>query len=437
MAGIIANVDGDIQKLRALKNEIENVKKSLKDIDVNVKIDIAEGLQEKLKSLTSTYNILAEKVSTTEAIINKSAENILKSTDAISKAQEKVMQAAKSMSSQESPKAEKAASGNGDSDSVKQQALAYDDLKDKIDAVAGTRRQNVQRMVEEMNAIRLINTELNGMNKEVASGGELSGRQQARIISLNNSLLEHKAALSEVRQSLNNMAKLDISASTSMNEMSQSLSRMRIVYRGLSEEERSSPFGKELLNSIQQADAKIKELDFTIGNSQRNVGNYKNGYNGLSMSVQQIVRELPSASMGLGMFFLAISNNLPILTDEIKRVKIANDALKASGEATVPVWKQVLSSFFSWQTGMMVGITVLTMYGKDIQMWISGLLKAKSAIDAATFSSQQLHAASLEGQKDAIAEQVKLKALYEVTQDHSQSLKDRKMAVDELQKQYP
>jgi hypothetical protein len=41
------------------------------------------------------------------------------------------------------------------------------------------------------------------------------------------------------------------------------------------------------------------------------------------MSVQQIVRELPSAAMGLNMFFLAISNNLPILTDEIKRAKAA------------------------------------------------------------------------------------------------------------------
>ena len=29
MAGIISNVDSDVQKLRKLKNEIENVKKSI------------------------------------------------------------------------------------------------------------------------------------------------------------------------------------------------------------------------------------------------------------------------------------------------------------------------------------------------------------------------------------------------------------------------
>ena len=51
---------------------------------------------------------------------------------------------------------------------------------------------------------------------------------------------------------------------------------------------------------------------------------------GLICAVQQIVRELPAATMGLNMFFLAISNNLPILTDEIKRAKIANEELKKS-----------------------------------------------------------------------------------------------------------
>ena len=177
-----------------------------------------------------------------------------------------------------------------------------------------------------------------------------------------------------------NNVKMDNVAATSMNGLSQSLSRMRIAYRELTEEERNSPFGKELRTSINQADAKIKELDATIGNHQRNVGNYASGWNGLNMSVQQIVRELPAATMGLNMFFLAISNNLPILTDEIKRAKIANEELKKSGQKGVPVWKQLVSSLFSWQTAMMVGITVLSMYGKEIVEWTGNLFKSKDAI---------------------------------------------------------
>jgi hypothetical protein len=439
MAGIIANVDGDIQKLRQLKNEIDDVKKALSTIDVNVKIDIKEELQKRLQDLTSEYTKLGEKVSQTEAIINHSAERMLKSVDTIAKAQEKLAQSAKSMPQGEAkPQSGKTTSTvSNNTESIHQQSKAYDDLKAQIDGVIGTRMQNVRRMTEEMNAIRLINEEIKKINKSTQYGGELSATQQRRLVMLNDSLLEHKAALADVRQGLNNNMKLDIAAATSMNEMSQSLSRMRIAYRELSEQERNSPFGKELLASIQQADVRIKELDSSIGNNQRNVGNYKSGFNGLNMSVQQVVRELPSASLGLNMFFLAISNNIPIMTDEIKRAKVANEALKASGETTTPVWKQLTSAFFSWQTAMMVGITLLTVYGKDIQKWCSSLFSAKDAINAAAFAQSELHAASLQGQKDAVSEQVKLKTLYKLSQDHKQSINDRTLAVKEMQKEYP
>lgn len=164
-----------------------------------------------------------------------------------------------------------------------------------------------------------------------------------------------------------------------MNELSQSLSRMRIAYRALNEDERNSEFGQNLLKSIQEADAKIKELDATIGNHQRNVGNYQGSFNGLNMSVQQIVRELPAAKMGINMFFMAISNNLPIMADQIKLAKEANKAMKEAGQEPVPVWRQLVSSLFSWQSVMMVGITLLTVYGKDIANWVKELFKANDA----------------------------------------------------------
>lgn len=108
------------------------------------------------------------------------------------------------------------------------------------------------------------------------------------------------------------------------------------------------------------------------------------GYNSLNMSVQQVVRELPAASMGLNMFFLAIGNNIPIMTDNIKRARLENEALKASGASTVPVWKQVLSAFTSWQSAMMIGITLVTMYGKDIANWAKEVITGEKAVKKLT-----------------------------------------------------
>ncbi len=390
MAGIFSDVSTDIQKLRQLKAEIENVKKSLKGIDVNVNIDIAKGMEAKFQSLMKQYDALVKKVSEAEGKIMISTKRINDASEKIIKAQEQLSKAA-GMNIQPSNGNADVSLNNVGTANVQAQAKAYDELAEEIDSVMGTRSQNIKRMIDEQNAIRLINEEIKKLTKLQTGNSTLTNTQQKRLEQLNNSLLTHKAALSDVRQTLMNNVKLDNSAITSMNGLSQSLSRMRIAYRELTEEERNSPFGKELLASIQQADAKIKELDATIGNHQRNVGNYVKGYNGLNMSVQQIVRELPSAAMGLNMFFLAISNNLPILTDEIKRAKAANEELKVSGQKGVPVWKQVASSLFSWQSALMVGITLLTVHGDKVWEWISSLFKAKDTATSLSGVTSELN----------------------------------------------
>lgn len=377
MAGIISNVDSDVQKLRKLKNEIENVKKALMGINIKVDIDIAKGLQSQLTSLLGQYDTLVDKIAAAEGKIMLSVSRINKATEKIVKAQEVVSK----------PTADPAQNGDAarqtntaETESVRAQAKAYDDLRTEINGILGTREENVKRMIDEMNAIRLINAEIKKINKSQGDYSSLSSAQQKRLEQLNNSLLTHKTALSEVRQALNNNAKLDNVAATSMNGLSQSLSRMRIAYRELTEEERNSPFGKELLASIQQADTKIKELDATIGNHQRNVGNYGKQWNGLSMSIQQVGRELPSLAYGPKVFFSAISNNIPILADEIKRARTEYKLLKESGQSAIPVWKQVVSSLFSWQTILTVGITLLTLYGDKIVDWVGSLFTVKKAL---------------------------------------------------------
>ena len=401
MAGIFANVDSDISKLQKLKAEIENVKKALKSINVKVDIGIAKDMEARLQSLTKQYDTLVQKVAQAEEKVLESTARINQASDKIIKAQEQMAKAAsgQSGSSAQGASSGNTASNNAQTASVEAQAKAYDELAEEIDAVMGTRSQNIRRMIEEQNSIRLINAEIKQLTKYQGENSSLTTKQQRRLEQLNASLLQHKTALSELRQSLNNSFKLDNAAATSMNALSQSLGRMRMAYRELTEEERKSPFGQELLASIQQADAKIKQLDATIGNHQRNVGNYASGWNGLNMSVQQIVRELPSAAMGLNMFFLAISNNLTILTDEIKRARVENEALKKSGKSTVPVWKQLVSSLFSWQSAMMVGITLLTMYGDEIIDWAKKLLTGEDAADR--LKKQMLELNEIE--KDAVA----------------------------------
>ena len=190
---------------------------------------------------------------------------------------------------------------------------------------------------------------------------------------------------------------------------------------------------KELQEQLRQLDETAENTD-TVPTGATQAGRQ---YNGLHMSVQQIARELPAATMGLNMFFLAISNNLPVLTDEIKRAKAANEELKASGQSTVPVWRQLISSIFSWQTALMVAVTVLSMYGKDIVSWVGSLFKSKDALEETRREQERLNKSMADARTSAAKETAGLRVLYAMTQNANASMRDRTAAVKELQSQYP
>lgn len=190
---------------------------------------------------------------------------------------------------------------------------------------------------------------------------------------------------------------------------------------------------RELQEQLRQLDEMAENTD-TVPAGAAQAGRQ---YNGLHMSVQQIARELPAATMGLNMFFLAISNNLPVLTDEIKRAKVANEELKASGQSTVPVWRQLISSIFSWQTALMVAITVLSMYGKEIASWVGSLFKSKDALEETRREQERLNKSMADARTSAAKETAGLRVLYAMTQNANASMRDRTAAVKELQSQYP
>lgn len=143
-----------------------------------------------------------------------------------------------------------------------------------------------------------------------------------------------------------------------------------------------------LVQQAQQAGAKIDNLPNPfedIARSAPQVQQATQQFNGLNVATQQLVRELPAASMGLNTFFVAISNNLPIFADQVRN-------LRQQGTSVSGVLKGIGSALFSWQTALVLGVTALSMYGKEIGAWISSLFKGKSAVDAVKEATEGLNA---------------------------------------------
>lgn len=159
--------------------------------------------------------------------------------------------------------------------------------------------------------------------------------------------------------------------------------------------------------------------------------------NNLKMQFSQVARELPSLAMGPQMFIQAISNNLPMLADAIADVRKQNELLAASGQKGVPVWKQLASSIFSWQTALVAAISLGIVFGKDIANWVSSLFKAKKELSETQQLQESLNTSRRKGGEAASEESAKLRILYTASQDTSKSMRERNKAVDELQKMYP
>ena len=157
----------------------------------------------------------------------------------------------------------------------------------------------------------------------------------------------------------------------------------------------------------------------------------------LRMQFQQVARELPSLAMGPQMFILAVSNNLPMLADAIADVRKQNELLKASGQKSVPVWKQLGSALLSWQTALVAGISLLIVFGDEIIEWVGNLFKGEKQVESLAERMKALNDIQREAGLSAAKERSELDVLYKATQDHTRSLKERNAAADELQRLYP
>lgn len=159
-------------------------------------------------------------------------------------------------------------------------------------------------------------------------------------------------------------------------------------------------------------------------------------FNGLNMSIQQIAREMPSLAMGPQMFFLAISNNLPIFADNVQRAREEYDMLVKSGQKAVPVWKQILKSLFSWQTGLTTGIMLLVMYGKEVGNWVSELVGGKSALDEMRESMAQTYELEKKAQETAARTRFELMSVIASIKEFNGTKDAERQKIDELNSKY-
>lgn len=291
---------------------------------------------------------------------------------------------------------------------------------------------------------------------KVANEEEIQARILARDASrqYTNQVKAEAAAMNldeQTRRKLSNTAELQ---KMSYNELSQAYSQLvalaNSMHAGNQQEIKDRQDIIKMAGLVREEQKRLKEA---MGNYTLSVGNYEKAFNGLGLAMQQIVRETPTITMGARMYFMAISNNLPILTDQIQRVVQENNARRAAIETmkqqgatlaeiqreqakVVPAIKQIVTSLFSWQTAMIVVISLLTMYGDKIVDWIASAFSAGDATRAWKEAQEDLNKTFDEGDVAAAKAEAQADVLYRIATDETRAIEDRVKAGEILQNQY-
>ena len=286
-------------------------------------------------------------------------------------------------------------------ESIRYSDLVIDDgAIQKLISELGQLRQTYERDVQAIIAAsKAMKDAINGVGGSGAGGGSSPLARQASEVEklkakydeLNEryrkndlAIEQYKARIAELQQQMKAEAKAQLENSQNARQAAESYNRLAALYTKLkielnkySQEEISN--NKVLLDKQKQAEAtmeKMKALQAATGRHTLDVGNYSKALNGLGLATQQIVREAPSLAMSFNQFFLAISNNIPIFTDAFKRVK------EEMGSTRIALM-QTLKSLFSWQTAMVLGLTLLSKFGNEIIKWTGSVLGFGKAFDAA------------------------------------------------------
>lgn len=332
-------------------------------------------------------------------------------------------------------------------------------LKNQIKALDDTMKPHIQTLSEVEKAEQRLaylqsdeGKRLTELKRKISELTSSRRQQQATIDPIAQAQQKLAYAQSEENQQLklystqikeaNRVAQLQAtiaaSAEGSYNRLSAQYELNKIRLNQMSAAEReAADSGKKLeaeTNAIYQQMIKLQEA---TGNYRLSVGHYQKTWDSLGISISQVVRELPAAAVSLNTFFLGISNNIPMVVDEINRLRKKNELLRAEGKETVSVTKSIVKSLFSWNTALVVLLTVFSMYGKEIITWIDRTFAGRDAAKSFEDALEDLNDELGKGSTGSYGQQIAvLRRLSENWKDLGDNIKAQTQWIKDNEKEF-
>lgn len=298
----------------------------------------------------------------------------------------------------------------------------------QIDKLNVSLQQNVDLLMKSLAASKGLDSTFRGtsgtqafetaLNELIAAQKKFyeEGEKTKRVVGKIS--LEHALASEAVKAhnaDMREQARVQLQLGGEYKKLERELKTARDAYKDLAAAERENTAeGKAMLASIQALDFKLKQIDASVGQFQKNVGNY-----GREMySFTMVLREAPAFANSLQTGLMGISNNLPMLADDIKK-------MRDSGKSWTEVFKMMTSTLFSFGGIVTIAVTALT--------FLPQILNAMStSAEKATKNYKSFGEVQKEAAKASTEERLELEALLSVAKDESKSKSERSAAIKKM-----
>lgn len=233
---------------------------------------------------------------------------------------------------------------------------------------------------------------------EVAKAAKLNAQEKAILTKIQDNLTKSidKANAGKLREQkqLNELTNDYKQLSLAYNEAKAKAQEYSIALGA------NHPVAQQYQQDAQKIYQTLLQVDQAVGDSRRQVGNYNvvaqqltRTYNGLGFAFSQLLREAPAFTYSIQTGILALSNNIPILLDQLALAR-------KSGESFVGILKALAGAIFSLTGIITIGVAALTIFGGE-------LFKTDKANKEVKKSTEELTQAIIE-QNKALQESLRL-----------------------------
>lgn len=321
---------------------------------------------------------------------------------------------------------------------IKSEKILNDQIKESIRQevlLEKAKQEKLNTVKKEIQADAQLNRAIVSENNLKKSQISLSEAERKQREAAEKVTLRQKDAYGQLSAELNKLFRASANVAAEMFILERAGQKATPQYEALEQE------FNQLAKQTTHLDQNLKKIDATLGRNQRNVGNYASGFNGLQNSINQITREFPAFTFSAQTGFLALSNNIPILVDEINNIKQKNNELLAQGKPITGMATQITRSILSWGTAISLLITGLTIFAPKMIAWISSMFQGAKAVDTQKTALEELinKTTQYNDKASTLAEQEITRAnrLFITAKNKTASDNERRKAVEELQKRYP